>query len=145
MIRHDRILKGLKTLLDVDATLKTLLGSMSGDSKVIIGLGRQDIMYPWISLAVVTHDVEISTKYEWVTFVVVIHTAKKSSGEYDLEVLSAIAERVDVLLDEKYKTISVSGAKFDQFYFESCSPAADEGEDGCFQTLNYRLQGKKIT
>jgi hypothetical protein len=145
MIRHDRILKGIKALLDADTTLETLLGSMSGDSKVITGLSRKDIVYPWISLAILTHDVEIATKYEQITFVVIIHTAKESSGEYDLEVLSAIAERVDTLIDEKYRTLSVIGTQFDQFYFESCSPAADEGESGCFQTLSYRLQGKKIT
>lgn len=145
MIRHDRVLNGIKVLLDADTTLKALLSSLSGDSKVITGLSRQSIVHPWISLAISTHDVEIATKYEWLTFVVVIHTAKKSSGEYDLEVLSGIAEQIDSLLDENYKTLSVTGAKFDQFYIESCSPAADDGEDGCFQTLNYRLQGKKIT
>lgn len=141
MIRHDKLLDAVKVILDADSTLRALLKTQGSDSKIIIGISRETIAEPWLSVAVSTHNV--NNGYDLIIFSVIIHALKIQPGQYDQETLSNIADQVQNALEGQHNSLSIENSKADYLSLVEVTPAADEGDDGCFQALRFQLNAKR--
>lgn len=141
MIRHDKMLNAVKVILDADSTLKSLLKTQGNDSKIIVGISRETIAEPWLSVAISTHNV--NKGYDLIIFSVIVHTRKIEPGQYDQETLSDIADQVQDALERQHNSLGIENSKADYLSLVEVTPAADEGDDGCFQALRFQLNAKR--
>lgn len=101
MVNEFKLLNALKTTLDADATLKTLLKVKGASSKIILGPSRSSVASnPTIQLFVSGHPEDEEAKWGTLEVTAAVFSSDKADGTADVEEIANIAERVVTLLDE---------------------------------------------
>lgn len=101
MIDGYHIMTTLQSTLEVDATLKGILGSIEGNSKVLLGsVPPESSMCPIVMIPDSTYTPERTKSSEFVQDIT-IWTTLLDIGTEDFELIYSIARRIDVLLDSK--------------------------------------------
>ena len=142
------ILNAIKTVLDADSTLGSLLGVVADSSKVILGMERpKKCGSPVVHLSFLTRNI-LEVKTNILLLRVVWFVNAKATGEEDIETISEIGERIYDLLDDHAFTIP--GYLVDTFSAESGESSAKdmqepEGRENHFQSLTFRMAIRRIS
>jgi len=143
------VLSALKTILDADSTLDTLLNVKGGSSKVIIGMERPDICaMPTVHLSFLTRNIDPETKMNNVLYRVTWFVSAYPDKKEDIDTLTNIGERIYDLLDDVLPTVSGHGVQVN--VAESGESSAvdikePEGRPNHFQSLTFRMVVKRNT
>jgi len=143
------VLSAVKTILDADSTLDTLLNVKGGSSKVILGIERPDICaMPTIHLSFLTRNIDPNTKMNNILYRVAWFANAYPDKTEDIETLANIGERIYDLLDDVLP--SVSGHRIQVNVAESGESSAvdmkePEGRPNHFQSLTFRIMAKRVT
>lgn len=141
-INEHAVLDAIKTILDADTTLDSLL-HVVGTSKVILGVERPEASnLPVIHLSFLIRDVDGETKLNNILIRATWFVSAYPDGREDIEMLADIGERIYDLLDDV--SLSVSDCLVDFFCAESGESSAKdmqmpEGRKEHFQSLTFRM------
>lgn len=101
MIDGYHIMTTLQSTLEADATLKGILGSIEGKSKVLLGSAPPgSVMFPVVMISDSTYAPERSKSSDF-TQDITIWTILLDIGTEDFDLIYSIARQIDVLLDSK--------------------------------------------
>lgn len=146
MVNEYLLLNGLKTALDADATLKTLLNVKGTSSKVILGPARPTVASnPTIQLYVSEHQVDEEAKWDRVEVTFGVY-ATDITGLADVQQIANIIDRVVPLVDELPPTLT-GHQKFNigLIGFSPVGPAPNppDGVPQHFQEAKFYFRGIK--
>jgi hypothetical protein len=101
MIDGYHIMTTLQSILESDATLKGILGSIEGNSKVLLGsVPPESSMCPIVMIPDSTYTPERTKRSDFVQDIT-IWTILLDIGTEDFDLIYSIARQIDVLLDSK--------------------------------------------
>lgn len=131
-------LTAIKTLLDADSTLDTLLG-VSGASKVVVGADTPNgYSPPLVNIAESANFIiDVDTQFSEVTFGVIIRVA---NGEYslpDYTTINSIENRIHTLLMNN--TLILTNNKYKGILPDGAMPPLADGDTVTMRQVRYRL------
>lgn len=147
MVNEYLLLNAIKTALDADATLKTLLNVKGTSSKVILGPARPTTgSNPTIQLYVSEHQVDEEAKWDRVEVTAGVY-ATDDTGLADVEQIANIMDRVVILMDEAVPNLAGHNEfNIGLIGFSPVGPAPNppDGEPQHFQEARFMFRGIKL-
>lgn len=131
MVNEYLLLSALKTRLDADAALKTLLNVKGTSSKVILGPARPTVgSNPTIQLFVSGHSEDEEAKWGPLETTMAVLASDLPAGLADVQQIANIAERAVALLDDL--PLTVTGHRIYNIVLTGLQPVspAGNGPDG---------------
>lgn len=149
MVNEYKLLNGLKTVLDADATLSTLLKVKTGSTKVVLGPSRPTVASnPTIQLFVSGHPEDEEAKWGTLEVTAAIFSSDKEDGTADVQEIADIADRVVTLFDETPPTLT-GHRSYNQGLtgFQTVVPAGlgPDGKPQHVQEVRFVYRGIKTT
>lgn len=146
MFNEFKLLNTLKTDLDADATLSTLLNKLPDSTKVALGPSRPRMAQnPSIHLFVSSHTVDEEAKWDLMEISCAVFASDNTDGTADIQQIANIADRVAAMLDEGVLTID---AQHRQFNIQLTGiglvvpePDTQDGYQAHQQTLRFSFRG----
>jgi hypothetical protein len=142
MIRSGEILNAVKTILDADSTLDTLL-DVGDFGKTVLGPELPESAgLPVINLVDLTNFVtDIDTKMSEMVVGVVIRCYNSEYDRPDYDTLDDISARVNTLLDDE--TLTLTNNQFCACYFEDVTPVSPDFDrsNASIQQVRFRVHG----
>lgn len=150
MVNEYALLNALKTALDADAILDTLLNVTDGVSKVILGPARPPTgSNPTIQLYVSEHQVDEEAKWDRLEVTVGIYASDRPDppGPADVKQIADIMDRLITLVDELPPALtSHRSYNIGLIGFSPVGPAPNppDGEPQHFQEAKFYFRGIKL-
>lgn len=141
MVKIGAILNAVKSVLDADSTLDTLLGVTDGISKVILGIEMPgDACPPVINITEMSENT-LNPDYNTTSIVLgfIVRVPTKEYDRIDYDTIDSIGQRLDALLNRQ--ALSLSSGYIKDVSPESSLPATpDFGMDSVsLKQFRYRI------